>query len=159
VSSTTVYVLDANVFIEAAMRYYAFDLAPGFWAHRVAHGTAGVVCTIDRVDAEITGATPLRAWLDVDFAGFVRNSGTPDTLTHYAALMRWAQAQPFTPAARSEFATVADAWLVAYAKANGGTVVTHEVYEANRLNRIKVPNACRSLTVPFVNTFEIRLTC
>jgi hypothetical protein len=27
----SVYVLDANVFIEAARRYYAFDLATRFW--------------------------------------------------------------------------------------------------------------------------------
>ena len=25
------YILDANVFIEAYKRYYAFDLCPGFW--------------------------------------------------------------------------------------------------------------------------------
>lgn len=29
-TSSTVYVLDANVFIEAARRYYAFDIAPVF---------------------------------------------------------------------------------------------------------------------------------
>ena len=26
------YVLDTNVFIDAANAYYAFDLAPGYWA-------------------------------------------------------------------------------------------------------------------------------
>lgn len=26
------YLLDTNVLIEAKNRYYAFDLAPGFWA-------------------------------------------------------------------------------------------------------------------------------
>jgi len=30
-SERPVYVLDANMCIEAAQRYYAFDLAPGFW--------------------------------------------------------------------------------------------------------------------------------
>jgi hypothetical protein len=27
----SVYVLDADVFIEASRRYYAFDIAPKFW--------------------------------------------------------------------------------------------------------------------------------
>lgn len=27
----TCYLLDANVLMEAARRYYAFDIAPGFW--------------------------------------------------------------------------------------------------------------------------------
>jgi len=33
VNGDPIYVLDANVFIEAARRYYAFDIAPAFWAN------------------------------------------------------------------------------------------------------------------------------
>jgi len=37
----TEYVLDANVFIEAARRYYAFDIAPPFWESLVQHAANG----------------------------------------------------------------------------------------------------------------------
>lgn len=43
------YVLDANVFIEAARRYYAFDLAPRFWESLEHHAANGRVRSIDRV--------------------------------------------------------------------------------------------------------------
>ena len=43
------YVLDANVFIEAARRYYAFDLAPKFWESLVLHAADGRIQSIDRI--------------------------------------------------------------------------------------------------------------
>lgn len=48
-----VYVLDANVFIQAARRYYAFDLAPAFWRALVDHASEGRVQSIDRVLREL----------------------------------------------------------------------------------------------------------
>ena len=46
------YVLDANVFIEAARRYYAFDLAPVFWESILQHAAHGRIYSIDRVKKE-----------------------------------------------------------------------------------------------------------
>jgi len=157
-SPTPVFVLDANVLIDAAKRYYAFDLTPAFWDQLVAHGNAGRLCTIRRIADEIGFPDELKAWIDSAFRGSVKDSGTPETLSHYAALMQWAQGQPFTDAARNEFAAVADAWLVAYAKAIGGTVVTHETYDANCKRRVKIPNACRFVGVPYADTFVMLRT-
>lgn len=154
-SSPPLYVLDANVFIEAAVRYYAFDLAPSFWNSLVEHGNAGRLCTIDRIADEVKNDAQLKQWMDVPFAGCVRASDTAETLALYAELMQWAQAQPFTDAAKTEFASVADAWLVAYAKSAGGIVVTHETYDANCKRRVKVPNACRHCDIPCVDTFAM----
>ena len=154
-SSTPLYVLDSNVFIEAAMRYYAFDLAPAFWGHLVTFGEAKRLCTIDRISDEIKGDGPLKSWMDGPFAAYIRGSGTAQALTHYAALMQWAQEQPFQDAAKTEFAAVADAWLVAYAKSVGGTVVTHETFDANCRRRVKIPNACHFLSVSVVDTFAM----
>ncbi len=36
-SAPPVYLLDANVFITASRRYYAFDLVPTFWSALVAN--------------------------------------------------------------------------------------------------------------------------
>lgn len=47
------YVLDANVFIEAAHRYYAFDLVPRFWDSLLHHAEDGVIGSIDRVKQEL----------------------------------------------------------------------------------------------------------
>ena len=112
-TTAAIFVLDANVFIEAATRYYAFDLTPAFWEQLVAHGNAGRLCTVKRVADEIAFPDELRAWLDSSFLACIKDSSTPATMSHYAALMQWAQGQPFTDAAKDEFAAVADAWLVA----------------------------------------------
>lgn len=47
------YVLDANIFIEAARTYYSFDLAPPFWEFLKTKAHNGLLCSIDRVYDEI----------------------------------------------------------------------------------------------------------
>jgi len=49
VGSDLQYILDANVFIEAYKRYYAFDLCPGFWRSIEHYGAQGKLASIDRV--------------------------------------------------------------------------------------------------------------
>ena len=40
---TSRYLLDANVFIEAYKRYYAFDIAPAFWNNLALAAQDGLV--------------------------------------------------------------------------------------------------------------------
>jgi len=53
VTGDPVYVLDANVFIEAARRYYAFDVAPAFWNGLVHHAARGGIKSIDKIKQEL----------------------------------------------------------------------------------------------------------
>ena len=39
--------------------------------------------------------------------------------------------------------------------AGGHTVVTHELYEPHRKNRVKIPNACKAFNVPYVSPFDM----
>lgn len=61
----------------------------------------------------------------------------------------------FKEQAKQEFASVADGWLVAYAKANKLVVVTHEVFDSATRKRVKIPNLCNEFSVEYVNTFEM----
>ncbi len=70
--------------------------------------------------------------------------------------MNWSQNNPqFLPIAKAEFATVADGWLVAFARARNYAVVTHETFDANIRRRIKIPNVCQAFHVPFFDTFQM----
>lgn len=70
--------------------------------------------------------------------------------------MNWVQNNSqFKPEAKSEFATVADGWLIAYAQAHNAVVVTHELFRPNATNRVLIPNICRQFNVPYLNTFEM----
>ena len=47
------YLLDANIFIQAKNRHYAFDVVPGFWRWlERAHGI-GIAGSVERVREEL----------------------------------------------------------------------------------------------------------
>jgi hypothetical protein len=158
VSSDTPYVLDANVFIEAARRYYAFDLAPGFWQHLSYFASIGRIHSIDRVRQELErGKDDLADWVRNEcFGNGFASTNDAGILQSYSSVMAWVQAHPqFSGGAKANFAAVADGWLVAYAKAKDGIVVTHEVPEPGARNRVKIPNVCQAFNVPFLDTFKM----
>ena len=47
------FVLDANVFIQAKRRFYAFDFCPGSWDMLIWHQQHERLCSIDKVQNEI----------------------------------------------------------------------------------------------------------
>ncbi|MED4400212.1 DUF4411 family protein [Metabacillus fastidiosus] len=60
----------------------------------------------------------------------------------------------FTVAAKEEFARNAVAWLIAYAKAKGHTLVTHEVFNPQSKKKILIPVVCEEFEVRYVNTLK-----
>lgn len=57
------YLLDSNAFMEASRLYYAFDLAPGFWAWLGSPDLEGQVASIQAIRDEITaGSGELVEW-------------------------------------------------------------------------------------------------
>lgn len=66
---------------------------------------------------------------------------TAEEIPSVAAANRWANDSPnYEPVAKSEFAAVADSFLIAHAMAGDHTIVTHErISDSHR--KIKIPNA------------------
>jgi Domain of unknown function (DUF4411) len=148
------YLLDANVFIQAKNLHYGFDFCPGFWDWLdQAHGT-GTVSSVSHVGDElIAGTDALADWAKARATAFFRE---PDakSLPELANVSQWVVGQRYEPAAVNTFLQVADYYLVAYAKAHGFTVVTHEL-PADSTRKIKIPNVCVGLGVPYVNVFQM----
>lgn len=155
--SKVAYVLDANVFIEAARRYYAFDLAPRFWDSLIQHATDGHVLSVDRVQDELLrGNDELAEWAKQHFGNKFESTAEADVIARYRELMEWVQAQEqFSDAARADFASGADGWLVAYAQVHGRVVVTHEVPSPEARRKVPIPNLCQAFDVPWVDTFTM----
>ncbi len=151
------YVLDANVLMEAARRYYAFDLAPKFWDSLKALATTGRICSIDRIQRELVrGRDELATWVGQHFNHAFASTDEAAVIDQFDHVMNWVQAQSrFMAAAKAEFASSPDGWLVAYAKAKGCVVVTHEVPAPEAKAKVKIPDVCRAVTVSFVDTFEM----
>ncbi|MBN2022321.1 MAG: DUF4411 family protein [Pirellulales bacterium] len=163
------YVLDANVFIEAKNRYYSFEICPGFWKALVVQHQADRVVSIDKVREELVkvqGTTEDSDEEDRDLLSdwardsvpsiFFKKVQDPAVIEVFQEMVRWVTSQEqYTPAAKAEFASVADGWLVAYAKANGLVVVTREAYRPDAKASVPIPNVCHEFHVEHVNTFEM----
>ncbi len=151
------FVLDANVFIDAKNRYYAFDLAPGFWESLINHAGNGRILSIDYVNEELEkGKDDLAQWAKNYFSHAFISTDEEDVQECYREVMTWVQGQNrFLDAAKADFARGADGWLVAYAKTKGCIVVTLEVISPDIKWRVPIPNVCQAFGVQFVNTFEM----
>ncbi len=155
--SGTKYLLDANVFIEAARRYYAFDLVPAFWNTLINLAENGQVESIDRVRDEILrGGDQLAAWVKNNFSDAFLSTADESVIEVYRNIIVWVQNEnQYLDLAKREFAEGADGWLVAYAKQNGHTIVTHEVLDPQSRKKVPIPNVCQAVGINCVNTFEM----
>lgn len=151
------YQLDANVFIEAARRYYAFDLVPTFWERLVDLANDGRVESIDRVrDELLRGKDELAEWIDGHFSEAFASTDDEEVMQSYSQIITWAMNQDqYTEAAKEEFARVADGWLVAYAHCKGHTLVTHEVPSQGSKKRVAIPDVCNAFNVSYLDTFKM----
>lgn len=151
------YVLDANVFIEAARRYYAFDLVPPFWKSLIHHAATGQIQSIDRIQKELErGKDELAEWATSQFNDAFASTNEEEVTNSYATVMGWVYAQDqFSDAAKADFADGVDGWLIAYAKSQGSIVVTHEVLDPSIKRKVPIPNVCEALEVNYVDTFKM----
>jgi predicted nucleic acid-binding protein len=156
-TATRQFLLDADVFIAAARRYYAFDLAPRFWQELIAGSNTGQVASIDKVKEELLkGNDALARWAKDRFGGFLSTDSSA-VVQAYGQVMNWAEGQNhFTEAALEDFASGADGWLAAFAIANQCTIVTNEVSAPpEKKSKIKIPNVCQQFGVHYVDTFRM----
>ncbi|WP_281872096.1 DUF4411 family protein [Brachybacterium paraconglomeratum] len=98
------HLVDANVLIEAKNRYYAFDIAPGFWAWLEQGHRTGKLISIDAVrDELVQGDDELAEW-----ARGRRDFFLPiDQLTvqRFRPLSDWARHQNYRQSALNEFSS------------------------------------------------------
>jgi predicted nucleic acid-binding protein len=155
--TSPLYVLDANVFIEAHRRYYAFDICGGFWECLLHHHDEKRIISIDRVRDELRTGDALEDWINNTAPPELFATTAEANITrHYASMISWVQAQSqFKREAKAEFARVADGWVAAYAKAHNGVVVTHEEYAREARKKVPLPNVCKQFGIDYVDTFAM----
>ncbi len=154
------YVLDSGVFIQAHRFHYRFDFCAGFWDWLQHAHDIGLVHSIKYVQTELVGGNDLLAkWIANGREQMFRDtSSDAASLVCYRDLMNdVTKSSHYTTKAKAEFASVnsADAFLVAYAKAHGHVVVSHEKTDLNRKSAVKVPDIASRIGVSCINTFEL----
>jgi len=157
----SVYVVDSNFFIQAHRITYPLDVVVSFWEKLKELSHDGRIISIDKVKNEIFNHNDdLEKWCRANLSNsFFKNSiSAMDT---YRRVIVWANSKRdyFLPKAMNEFLDVdeADAFIVAYALSDreNRIVVTHEISEPKRRNKIKIPDVCNALDVQYLNDMDM----
>jgi predicted nuclease of predicted toxin-antitoxin system len=140
--------------------YYPFDVVPSFWNKILELSNKGIICSIDKVRKEIcetNNPDSLSKWCENDLSNdFFADSSS--AVNFYAKIALWANnSSHFNQAAIDDFLAtdLADPWLIAYAKENNLTIVTHEISQPQRKNRIKIPEPCIHFGVKYLSPIEM----
>ena len=155
-----IILIDADVFISAKNRYYAFDICPGFWNSLIYHSNTGAIRSIDRVKSELLAgreSEDLVQWVKKDLpTEFFLDTNADDVLAAYQNVMLWVYRNPqYYDSAKAKFATEADGWLVAYAASRAAIVVTNEQARPNSRSRVLLPDVCAQFNVLYKDTFHL----
>lgn len=158
-----IYVLDTNFFIQAHRAYYPLDVVPSFWDKLKQLADDGKVISIDKVREEIYhGNDELTDWCKTNLPeNFFRSTIEPGSIEKYRQVVQWttSKAEHYNQEAIDEFmeAKNADAFLISFAMedASNRVLVTYEVSQPNRKNRIKIPEPCQELQVRFIKPLDM----
>lgn len=156
-----VYIVDSNFFIQAHRDTYPLDIAHSYWnkVRQLAH--AGKIISIDKVKDELYDKNDeLEAWCKANLPDdFFKD--TTEIIPEYQQVIAWAATRMnhYLPKAFNEFlaADEADAFIVAYALADPAEriIVTQEVSNPQRKNKIKIPEPCQALHVRYIRSMEL----
>lgn len=154
------YLLDSNVLIQAHRMHYPFDVVPNFWGKLIYLSNNKLIMSIDKVKKEICDTLhpdELSSWCsqELDQTFFADSSSSIDI---YAEIASWTQSNTiFSQSAKDEFleTDLADPWLIAYAKKFGFTIVTHEISQPQRRNRVKIPEPCIKFGVEYISPIQM----
>ncbi|TXK93849.1 hypothetical protein BMR02_14640 [Methylococcaceae bacterium HT1] len=158
----TGYLIDANVFIQAKNFHYRFDFCAAFWQWLQEGNQTDVIYSIDKVLKELKNGKAedkVRLWAEAmpgDF--FLDDVKDPKVMEEYAQLIQWATTNThYKQQAKNEFARfeVADAFLIATAKAYDYTLVTHELSNPQSKKRILIPDAANAMQVDSIQIYDL----
>lgn len=155
----SVFVIDSNFLIQAHRVTYPLDVAESYWSLVSTLARKGTIISIDKVKKEIyQNDDELKSWCE-EFLPDTFFKEAAEAIEDYHTVINWAagKSDHYMQKALDEFldADEADAWLVAFALKNKFPLITHEVSNPARKNKIKIPEPCDVLGVHYMNTIDL----
>lgn len=147
------FVIDTNVFIDAADTMYPLDVFPTFWKILCQLCQQGQVVSIDAVLDELKVQNDtLAQWAQTHFTGWRRAKYNCQVRQQYSQVIGYVSGLKDKPTAeKMAFGSGADGWLLAYALTYGAIVVTHEQMVDQNSKKIKIPNVCQHFGVKCIS--------
>ena len=122
------------------------DVWTTFWSKLSEMAMNGQVVSSVKVKEEIEdGYDELSNWIAQHVPDGFFLPVDAEALSSYSMLQNWAAGGDFTEVAKADFASKADAFIIATALAKGMTVVTFEKSNPQRRNRVMIPDACAAV--------------
>ena len=152
------YLLDTNVFIDAAETYYAADICPSFWRWLP---QAEQIRSIREVKDELLrGNDSLSRWVRTELPnGFFcpLSANVRKRMSEIADYVLNQLGGNYSMEVRQEFLQGADAWLVAAAMENDDVIVTHEKRNVDHRETKKVylPTGASAFKVRCMRIYEV----
>ena len=148
------YCLDANVLIQAWQKYYSPMFCKDYWNVLDEFGKQGTILIPEKVFEEITRT-------DDDLAEWLKKSSIPvieinENVTNFLRMIFAANPSHKNLVDNTKNRSLADPWIIAHAINEHATVVTKEekVTATNTL-KIKIPNVCENMGIPWINDFQL----
>ncbi len=148
------YCLDTNVLIQAWQKYYSPKFCPDYWTILNELGKQGTIFIPHIVNEEIIRTDDeLSQWLkksDVAVAEIDTN------VTNFLKAIYAADPTHKNLVDNTKQRSLADPWIIAHAINENAIVVTkEEKVTASNTTKIKIPNVCDNMGVPWINDFEL----
>lgn len=152
--STKKYCLDANVLIQAWQKYYSPKYCPDYWEVLSHLGKQDKIFLPQLVHEEITRT-------DDELAKWLKKSGIQKYQINESVTKQLKYIYDPNPIHKflvdnTKQRSLADPWVIAHAINENAVVVTkEEKITAINSNRIKIPNVCDNMKVPWINDFQL----
>jgi len=148
------YCLDANVLIQAWQKYYSPKYCSEYWSVLDALGLQNKIYIPEIVYDEIIKT-------EDDLSSWLKKSNIPKlsiTESVTKCLKDMYNTNPIHKflADNTRYRSLADPWVIAHAMDTKSTVVTkEEKITASNTNKIKIPNVCDNMGIPWMNDFQL----
>ena len=152
------YLIDANILIQAKNFHYDMAFCPAFWDFVDQEASTDSIASIQFVYDELADGDDLLAeWVkerkgDISFLAL----DDAETQEKYREIVNYVVSNGFGQAHIDRFLAGADPWLIAKASVLGAKLVTHEVLAVGPIIRkVKIPNICNAFGVSYINPFDM----
>lgn len=151
------YLLDSNILIQSYKMYYQFNFCPAYWEWIEQLNTGGLL-SIDKVYDELSaGNDTLAEWVKSRKSKFVKfDSISSQVLPDIYKILKNGNV-PNNRIIDFMENSLADSYLIAYAKAHNCILITHEerTSKLNCKRKVHIPDVCDALGVNCTTIYEI----
>jgi len=148
------YCLDANVLIQAWQKYYSPKFCPEYWTVLDQLGKQDIIFIPKMVYDEITRT-------DDDLSKWLKKSNIPvaeidENVTNFLKMIFAANPSHQNLVDNTKNRSLADPWVIAHAiNVNAIVVTKEEKITAINTTKIKIPNVCDNMGIPWINDFQL----